>query len=143
MKGWSYSWNFESIKARAWSRQILDWGYWVWPQYPNPRNLWSSGYPVKSISHSSCWRDNLSNFEFSNPRDGDNTNYGRNFLILNRTLSTSKRQSHFLTINALNLAFLFYPKLFYIWVWIRHQKTTKKFHCYHFLSAMILSFCFQ
>ena len=22
-----------------------------------------------------------------------------------------------------------------------HQKTTKKFHCYHFLSGMILSFC--
>ena len=28
----------------------------------------------------------------------------------------------------------------YIWVWIHHQKTTKKFHCSHFISEMMLSF---
>ena len=49
---------------------------------------------------------------FRNTRNGANTNLGINFLVLNRTLSASKRQSHFLTINALNLAFLFCPKLF-------------------------------
>ena len=97
MKGWSSFWNYESIKARAWSRKILKWGYWVWPQYYISKNFWSSGYPVESISHSSYRRDNLSNFKFRNERNGANTNLGRNFLFLNRTLSASKRKSHLLT----------------------------------------------
>ena len=86
--------------------------YWVWPKYPNSNHLWSSGYPVVSISHSSCRRDNMSKFKFRNERNGANTNWGRNFLVLNRTLSALKILPHFLTINSLNLAFLFRPKLF-------------------------------
>ena len=112
MKGWSSCWNYERIKARAWSRKILEWGYWVWPQISNSKNLWSSGYPVESIPRSSSRRDNLSKFKFRNERNGANTNWGRNFLLLNKTLSAFKRLPHFLTINSLNLAFLFRPKLF-------------------------------
>ena len=84
----------------------------MWPQYPNSKKLWSSGYLVESITSSSCKRDNLSKFKFRNEHNGDNTNWGRYFLALNKTSSASKRLPHCLTINSLNLAFLFRPKLF-------------------------------
>ena len=71
-----------------------------------------SVYPEESISNSSCWRDNISNFESRKCWNEVNTNLGLFVLELNRSLSAFIMISNLFVINALKLAFILCLKLF-------------------------------